>query len=162
MGSMQYNKQNTYHRRFMTTVERMMLSINVDGPTVDVNLGPCWLWTGNIHRASDPAQGYGRVRMSSPRRYARAHRVFYEEVVGPVPKELVLDHLCRVHACVNPFHLEPVTQRVNLLRGETGPARLAARTECPKGHPYTPENTYVRKEGWRQCRTCQGWKGLTA
>ena len=146
---MQNSKMNTYHRRFMTTVERMMLSIDVDGPVTRRELGPCWIWTGNLQ-----GDGYGRVRMSRPRRYSRAHKILFEELFGVVPENLVLDHLCRVHACVNPFHLEPVTQRINLLRGETSTARLAAKTHCPQGHEYNEENTYVRKEGWRFCKVC--------
>lgn len=50
--------------------------------------------------------------------------------------------------------LEPVTQRENLLRGETITARNAAKTHCPRGHAYTAENTYVRPRGSRECRTC--------
>lgn len=83
-----------------------------------------------------------------------AHRVFYEHHVGPIPLGLTIDHLCKVTRCVNPDHLEPVTQRVNTLRGDGPSAVNARKTHCPHGHEYTPDNTYVRKAGGRICKTC--------
>ncbi|WP_414654556.1 HNH endonuclease signature motif containing protein [Intrasporangium sp.] len=68
--------------------------------------------------------------------------------MGPIPEGLVLDHLCRNRACCNPAHLEPVTIRENILRGEP-----ANRTHCPHGHAYTPENTRI-DNNMRSCRTC--------
>ncbi|NED52837.1 HNH endonuclease, partial [Micromonospora aurantiaca] len=65
----------------------------------------------------------------------------------------VTDHLCRNRACVNVTHLEIVTNRINILRGETLQAANAAKTHCIRGHEFTPENTYV-KNGGRDCRTC--------
>jgi hypothetical protein len=85
---------------------------------------------------------------------ARAYRITYETLVGPVPNGLELDHLCRVRACVNPGHLEPVTHRVNTLRGETVAARNARATHCPAGHPYDEVNTYADRLGRRSCREC--------
>ncbi|MFL5911455.1 MAG: HNH endonuclease signature motif containing protein, partial [Gaiellaceae bacterium] len=111
----------------------------------------CWLWTGTKH-----GHGYGIIKHgpAASRRSLRAHRVAYELFVGPIPEGLELDHLCRVRHCVNPAHLEPVTTRENLLRGETLTARHAAKTHCDNGHEYTPENTRVSARGWRDCRTC--------
>lgn len=111
----------------------------------------CWLWTGPPR-----PDGYGQTWDGE--RVWLSHRYAWFLVNGPVPKGLELDHLCRVRACVNPAHLEPVTHRENILRG-TAPAALhAKKTHCPKGHPYSPENTYRRKsgrqEGARVCRTC--------
>lgn len=71
---------------------------------------PCWIWIGYRH----PTSGYGRHRNR------QAHRVVYEKLVGPIPEGLVLDHLCRVRECVNPDHMDPVTDRENLRRGEQG------------------------------------------
>lgn len=87
----------------------------------------CWIWMGTVDR-----EGYGRVR--DGRRLLRAHRVMYESLRGEIPAGLVPDHLCRVTSCVNPDHIEPVTQQVNILRGEGLAARNAAKTACPKGH----------------------------
>ncbi len=107
----------------------------------------CWLWTG-----AKTKYGYGMIWVGG--RYAMAHRYSYERFVGPIPKGLDIDHLCRVIACVNPAHLEPVTHRENLLRGNTVAAAHAAVTHCPQGHEYTPENTYVSPQGERNCRAC--------
>jgi hypothetical protein len=73
---------------------------------------PCWIW----QLATNP-KGYGRVRVPNEDRKMLAHRFYYEKHVGPVPEGLQLDHLCRVRACVNPDHLEPVTAAVNTQRG---------------------------------------------
>jgi hypothetical protein len=75
----------------------------------------------------------------------------YEMLVGPVPDGLELDHLCRVPACVNPDHLEPVTHIENVRRGRS---YWAERTHCSAGHEYTRENTRITKRG-RTCRACK-------
>ena len=107
----------------------------------------CWLWTG-----SKDTPGYGRVQID--KKQVCAHRMAYELCVGPIPDGLELDHLCRVPLCVNPEHLEPVTRRENLLRGNTVPARRAAQTHCLRGHAFDEANTYVDARGRRGCRAC--------
>jgi hypothetical protein len=89
-----------------------------------------------------------------------AHRAAYMFATGPIPDGLVIDHLCRNKGCVNPSHLEPVSQATNILRG-VDPAvtrrRHAAKTICKNGHAFTPENTKLRKNGKcasRACRQC--------
>ena len=111
-------------------------------------LGNCWLWTGQLDPPSTSGGGgYGRFGTQ------RAHRVSYEDQVGRIPAGLIMDHLCRVRACVRPTHLEPVTYQENQRRS---PIAMATRTHCPAGHEYTPENTYVNPAGpHRECRTCQ-------
>lgn len=79
------------------------------GHVVDPETG-CWLWTGALVR------GYGRVGIPATRRTMPAHRYYWERVNGPVPDGLEMDHLCRVRACVNPDHLEPVTRSENMRR----------------------------------------------
>jgi hypothetical protein len=83
-----------------------------------------------------------------------AHRFVYEQLGGLIPPGLQLDHRCRLRACVNPAHLEPVTARENLLRGATVTAANAAKTHCHAGHVFDDENTYRRGE-WRYCRPCR-------
>lgn len=110
----------------------------------------CWEWIG----ARLPT-GYGRFRVSVPvRRLVPAHRLAYELYIGPVTEGKVLDHLCRNRRCVNPWHLEPVTNRENLLRGVSQSAENARKTHCKQGHEFTDENTY-RSNGQRMCRACR-------
>lgn len=112
---------------------------------VDAESG-CWVWiTGN--------GDYGRIRVGAEVKIA--HRVAYELFVGPIPAGMQIDHLCRNRSCVNPSHLEPVTNRENTLRGVGFAAVNASKTECDHGHDYTPENTYVTPDGSRQCRECR-------
>lgn len=111
----------------------------------------CWEWT-----ASKDGPGYGIFRLN--RRLYKAHRISYELLVGKIPDGLVIDHLCRNRACVNPSHMEPVTNRENILRGEGLAAKQARQTHCKYGHPLFGSNLYVlprgSKKGMRQCREC--------
>jgi hypothetical protein len=75
----------------------------------------------------------------------------YELLVGPIPAGLVIDHLCRVPSCMNPAHLEPVTNAENIRRGYAARGLL---THCSKGHELTPESTYARDRGYRRCKQC--------
>jgi hypothetical protein len=106
----------------------------------------CWLWTAQHDRA-----GYAQFYLTSLRRSVGAHRFAYELLVGPIPDGLVIDHLCRNPGCVNPGHLEPVTNAENIRRGLAG--RL--KTHCPKGHPLDGSNVYLRRNGTRYCRRCR-------
>ena len=114
----------------------------------------CWVVPGyeNVYR-----RVVGRSAGRPAARTLPAHRYFYEVFVGPVPKGLVLDHLCGHCGCVNPLHLEPVTPKVNTRRGRSG-ARNAAKTHCHLGQPLSGQNLYLiyRSDGrpWRRCRAC--------
>jgi hypothetical protein len=101
----------------------------------------CWPWTAFRDR------GYGRFW--SGKALVWAHRFAYELLRGPIPEGLTIDHLCRNRSCVNPLHMEPVPSAVNTRRGAK-----AMATHCKWGHAFTPENTYLRREGRRQCRVC--------
>lgn len=101
-------------------------------------LTPCVIWSGSIQ-----GNGYGRVGNNG-----YAHRVAYEEAFGPIPTDLHVDHICRVRACVNPDHLEAVTQKENNRRAQ------AARTHCRHGHPLDGVKKYAGGLA-RFCLTCK-------
>lgn len=108
----------------------------------------CWLWIGSCYR-----NGYSQIWNGS--RPSLGHRFVYECVVGKIPAASEIDHLCRVRNCLRPEHLQAVSHRENVLRSFAPTAVNAAKTHCPKGHPYTPENTYRRPaDGKRRCREC--------
>jgi|ERR1035437_6160 hypothetical protein len=109
----------------------------------------CWLWVAAKDRG-----GYGVVRFNG--KACRAHRVMYELLIGPIPDGLVIDHLCKVRACVNPVHMEPVTIAENTFRGTIYIRKAewaASITHCPFGHPYDESNTDYQPHG-RRCRQC--------
>jgi len=120
---------------------------------IDTTTG-CWLWIGYTN-----ALGYGVMRH---KRGSMAHRFSYTTFIGDILGGLQLDHLCRVHNCVNPKHLEPVTGVENCRRGLTGISsgeREKAKTHCPQGHPYDKYNTryYINNQTGktkRRCRIC--------
>lgn len=108
----------------------------------------CWEWTKCLNK-----DGYGRF-MVVKGTVVLAHVWAWEWLNQPVPDGMELDHLCRNHSCVNPAHLEPVTHRENMRRGY-----WATKTECDQGHAYTEENTYIRRDGTRDCRACNRERG---
>ena len=120
--------------------------------------GDCWLWTGT---QSGPGRefdgGYGVINIGGRAgRQVPIHRVIWETLVGPIPDGLEIDHLCRVHNCVNPDHLEPVTHAENVRRGFGQGNGWQHLTHCKHGHEFTVGNTHVRKrDGARICRTCR-------
>lgn len=110
----------------------------------------CWLWTGakNDH-------GYGQLRVGGRSgRTFYAHRLSYEHHVGPIPVGHDIDHLCRTPACVNPAHLEAVTHRDNVMRGEAPRIVLSRTNRCLNGHSLSAPNVIFDRNGRRRCRTC--------
>ena len=154
---------NTHYERLRRTsafeirdkdpIARLWARIDKNGPvsTYRPDLGPCWVWQGAT------SNGYGRVRFDGKTRLV--HRVVWALVVGPFPNDKEPDHLCRVRACVNPWHLEPVPQRINLLRGASPAAEHARRSRCSAGHPLEgPDaDVYIHPDHptWRHCRKCR-------
>lgn len=118
---------------------------------IDKQPDGCWLWTSTLQ-----PNGYGRIGEGG--KYGRgvlSHRASYEQFIGPIPAAMTIDHLCRNRRCVNPAHLEVVTLRENVLRGDTFAARKAQQTHCINGHEFSDENTYFRPNGTRACRECR-------
>lgn len=110
----------------------------------------CWEWTASLNG------GYGAFHVGS-RRMALAHRVAFVALCGEIPPGRQLDHLCRNRKCVNPEHLEPVSQRENILRGDGPSAYNASKTHCKRGHELTQGNVHEYRRGSgvrRVCREC--------
>jgi hypothetical protein len=122
----------------------------------------CWLWTGPVN-----SHGYGTLRVNGKTTYA--HRFAYTLLVGPIPEGLEPDHVkangCTSIRCVKavadkhgPAHLEVVTHRENMLRGEGFASRNASKTHCLNGHPFNAENTYIRRRDGQERRECRACK----
>jgi hypothetical protein len=138
-------------------MERFWGKVDFDGLVHPVLGTPCWVWTGK------PSHGYGRFGQVS------AHRVAFALERGPIPDGRMLDHLCHTldascrggddcqhRLCVNPAHLEIVTNDENLRRGRRA---NQAKTHCPKGHPY--DMVIETKRGIsRGCRACRRERSL--
>lgn len=107
----------------------------------------CWLWTAFCN-----ADGYAKFKVGTSGPTIAGHIYAYQELVGKVPPRLELDHLCRVRACVNPSHLQPVSHLENVRRGQGG-VNMRSKTHCPSGHEYSVTNTRIYK-GARACRAC--------
>lgn len=112
----------------------------------------CWNWMG-----SHDSGGYGHVVYNG--KLESSHRVFYAWFKGSIPRNkgkniFQLDHLCKNRKCVNPYHLELVSFKENILRGESPSAIHSKQIYCKNGHLLPKEFNYVRKNGKRE-RICQ-------
>lgn len=130
-----------------SVAERFWEKVEISGPE------DCWEWTACLNE-----DGYGLIsigqREPGKGHMRGAHRVSYELTSGEIPEGLELDHLCRNPSCVNPAHLEAVTHRENMLRGETLAAAQALQTHCKAGHPLAGRNLVPRSGRKRECRIC--------
>lgn len=115
--------------------------VDFDGPN------GCWIWTACVDKL-----GYGVQWDGELGKHQRAHRSVWRYFVGPIPEGLTIDHLCRNRACVNPDHLEPVTLKVNVLRGNNPAAINARKTHCFRGHTY---DSWQHRGRHRSCTACR-------
>lgn len=103
----------------------------------------CWLWHGATNRTGYAIQG----RRAPHSKSQLVHRFTFEHAYGALPGGTELDHKCRVRACCNPLHLEPVTHRENVVRG------AVKKTHCIRGHELAGDNLRPTERGVR-CRAC--------
>lgn len=114
-----------------------MTTERIDAMSMPEPNSGCWLWLGGL------SHGYGVLDQRG------AHCISYEHHIGPIPDGLELDHKCRTRACVNPWHLEPVTHAENIRRA------YRTQTHCKRGHPLSGDNLTPHRDGRRQCRACK-------
>jgi hypothetical protein len=129
-------------------IEKILMRTRIE------NLYDCWIWVGGTN-----SWGYGSMWVSKTESRKAVHRVLYQLVFGPLPQEMLLHHDCENTRCVNPSHLRALTvkEHNHIHRPFDWIAAFhRAKTHCPHGHPYSPENTYLDHKGGRICRTCRG------
>lgn len=144
----------------MTLRERFEAKVDRRGPD------ECWPWTGSVG-----SHGYGQIKGPDHRRPVLAHRVAHELYIGPIPPRFQVDHVaergCTLKTCVNPAHLEAITQRENIRRqkaagrinwraGQEASVReKLARTHCLRGHPYDEHGGHRLGGRGRYCNACR-------
>jgi hypothetical protein len=128
--------------------------------SMKANLDECWLWAGYMTRRANGEDGYGYIYSYKDGKQTNhfAHRVVYESTNGRIESGMVLDHLCRVTRCVNPDHLEVVSQKQNVARGEGVAKQKSLQTHCIHGHEFDTKNTGRNKNGTRYCKKCTSIK----
>ena len=109
--------------------------------------GECIVWTGGKNK-----EGYGLIRLGDKREMT--HRAAYILQVGQIPKDKVIDHLCRNPSCINVEHMELVCEKENILRGRSPSAINHNKTHCVHGHEFNESNTWESVKGKRHCREC--------
>lgn len=109
----------------------------------------CWNWTGTVKPNGYGCAGYNKIRY-------HAHRLSYAVFVDAIPDDMTIDHLCKNRKCLNPAHMEVVTQAENALRGESSPAQNARKTMCKRGHELVPmpEDRRLHTSAKRHCPIC--------
>lgn len=109
----------------------------------------CWNWTGIKN-----TRGYAEFKLNN--KYVKAYRYSYELLIGDIPQGLTIDHLCRNRACVNPKHLDPVSLRENILRGNNPTAINFRKKVCLRGHVLKGKNIKIKiAENGSKYRLCQ-------
>ena len=120
---------------------RIFSKISID-PTTN-----CWNYSGYL------SDGYGRIFWQGKR--WKAHRLFYLWKYGNIPKwenksSKEIDHICNNRRCVNPDHLQIVSPRENVLRGNGPTAKNYRKTICIHGH-----DAFYKVGNKKRCRECR-------
>jgi len=134
-------EDNAVRKSKLTVEERFLAKVNKKGPIMPYMDTPCWVW-----QASKRRKGYGAFQHGKEQ---LAHRVSYQLFIGLIPTGKQLDHLCKNTSCVNPYHLEPVTNQINCQRSER-----ATKLQCIRGHVYSALTTRYYNEQ-RICTLCE-------
>lgn len=114
----------------------------------------CWLWMGHVIGKT----GNEYPILSFNDKHIKAHRFSYQQYKGELIKGLVIHHKCNNPLCVNPQHLEQITQKENLLLGNGKMAKQKRQTHCIHGHLLEENNLYIKPNGARQCKVCRRQK----
>lgn len=115
----------------------------------------CWEYQGYIH-----PKGYGILSYRG--KAWRTHRLSYFLNRGPIPEGMVICHTCDNRKCCNPLHLFLGTFDINnkdMAAKSRCKYSVKAWPACKHGHEFTPENTWICKNGWRHCKECGRIKG---
>lgn len=111
----------------------------------------CWIWTGALAGLGSYGTFSWVCKCSNGRHQRGAHVIAFFLWKGPFPTgKPIPDHLCKVHECCNPDHLEAVTHKENSKRSISG-----SKTQCKHGHPFDVKNTYINTRGQRECKECR-------
>jgi hypothetical protein len=151
LGALKDNSEFVRQKKKLLEKDTLMQRFNEKW--IPVPESGCWLWTGALG-----GDGYGAIYSDRDRKKIKAHQAAYELYKGELTPGLNIDHLCRVHCCVNPNHLEEVTHVENMRRGIVWDFNKK-KTHCPKGHEYSGNNLYITTRGHRACKTCMRLKG---
>lgn len=120
---------------------------------IKISLNGCWEWQRKINKIT----GYGQL--SFKKQHFLAHRISYKIFKEEIPIGLVINHLCKNRKCVNPEHLEIVTLRENILKGNGFAAVNTQKEVCLRGHLLSGINLYITPDGRRQCKICMKIRG---
>jgi len=105
----------------------------------------CWNWKGCLNNA-----GYGMFRVNG-KNYS-PHRFSFETFIHKIPENMIIDHLCKNRSCVNPAHLDFVTNQENIRRGKNYQSK---QTHCKRGHEFNAINSRLSIDGKRVCKICR-------
>lgn len=138
----------------MTAEPKRSITARMEAKIERIPFSGCWIWAGAQF------DGYGRIVICGTAR--RVHRVMYELMYGPILPGMCVCHRCDVSLCVNPAHLflgSVAENNTDMMSKGRHVAWKKSLTHCIRGHEFTPDNTILRKDGCRSCRTCQRMHG---